>query len=227
VEPVADGDTRRPGDLLREDPPVALGVRLAPARRERGATGQHRVEGGTESVHVRPLVDPALVTEGFRSRVSGVEAGGGVAAVVAQYGEAEVGEHRRARGPDEHVVRRDVAVDHLSRVGGDQGDRHPVPELHGLRFRKRPTAADHELLERAVAQLHDHVRPAVREEARVVHADHVQVVVQPADGLAFGPELFRHRRVVQRDPEDLQRHPPPEVGLTSAVDVGEATRTDG
>jgi hypothetical protein len=127
-----------------------------------------------------------------------------------QGGDAEVGQHRRTVGPEQHIGGLDVAVQDARRMGGAQRGEHAPADPDRLVGRER--AAFEAVGERTTGyQLHDQPRLGLRGVHDVVDGHHVRMVqAGQRAGLTQGP-FPRHPRRVRievrgRDPDLLERH---------------------
>src|SRR5262249_5913656 len=182
-------------------------VRFAGGREARRPPRQQGVYGSAERVDIGQL-GRGLLPERLRRRVGGSErgeAGGALAARLEEGGEAEIGQPVDAVAVYQNVRRLDVAVQHPGLVGGGQRTGDLRAEFACLRRRERPDLLE-PVEERATgAQLHDEVRPPVREDAGIVQVDHVRMAGQPPGRLCFAKEPATITFVEHRPAVDLYR----------------------
>ncbi len=129
---------------------------------------------------------------------------------------AEVHEHGAAAGGPHHVLRLDVAVQHLQPVHRRQRAADVDADVHRLLGAERPVLRDQVLQRAAANQLHREAH-LLADPLGAEHADHVVVPhLRQHPGLA--QRLLRVGLRVGSRADDLQRDLEVEVGVDGAVD---------
>ena len=183
---VGDGrqDRDRVTPIVERPPPLHRGVQGRAQRPQiRGRAG-------------RIAPDP------FRSREPGGShhhPGLGQAAVAFEGGDAEVGQHGPAVGPEQHVARLHVAMQDAGRVSTGQRAEHPGAQVGGLMRAQRPVLGEDLVQGPCLDQFHHDPRTAVRLDD--VEDGHHRGMVEPrrGAGLAQGalvedPGFLGHHR---------------------------------
>ena len=194
---------------------------------ERDVPGQHLEQHDAERVDVRLAVD--VVAEGLLGRdvVGGAEhaAVGGEAVLVEGAGDAEVRHLGRALGVDQHVLRLDVAVHDVVRVGAAERARD-LDRVGDRLVHRQPAHAADPLLERLALDVLEHDVRTAFVLAGVDHADDVRVR-ELGDGARLAAEALELVGV-RRDlaVHELDRHAPLERLVERQVDRGHAAGAD-